>query len=103
MAYGLFGSELLALFLGVSEASACFQPLYAHTGAEGGAVGSYNVFAYQFKFHLVLHLLAPFNEAALEVVVFLGYLAEFDVPVYDALLEETIAVGIATVEIDGAY
>lgn len=103
VAHGLLGGQLLALLLGVTESRTRFYSLYAHSAAEGGAVGSYNVLAHQLEYHLVLHLLAPLNETALEVVVLLGYFLEIDVLADDALLEETIAVGIATVEIDGSY
>ena len=94
---------LLALFLGVAEACAALDALYAHTGAECGAISAYDVLVGEFKGYLVLCLLAPLDEFALEVVVLLGYLVELYVCTYDALFEETVAVGVATVEVDGTY
>ena len=103
MVYGLFGGVLLALFLGVAEARAALDALDAHTGAEGGAIGAYDVLIGELKGYLILCLLTPLDELALEVVVLLGYLIKLYVCAYDALCEEAVAVGVATVEVDGTY
>jgi hypothetical protein len=101
--HGLFGGVLLALFLGVAEACATLDALNAHSGAESGAVGAYDVLVGEFEMDLVLCLLAPLDKLALEVVVLLGYLVKIDVGAYNTLGEEAVAVGIAMVEVDGAY
>ena len=102
VAHGLLGGKLLALLLGIAEAGAELEPLDAYAAAEGGAVGAHGVLVHEFEHDAVLRLLAPLDELALEVVVLLGYLLEVDVFAYEAMFEETVAPGIATVEVDGA-
>lgn len=103
MAHGLLGGQLLALLLGVAEAGAELEPLDAYATAEGGAVGPYGVLVHKLEHDGKLCLLAPLDKLALEVVVLLGYLLEVDVFAYEAMFEETVAPGIATVEVDGAH
>ena len=103
VAHGLLGGKLLALLLGISEADAKLHALDAYATAEGGTVGAYGILIYKLKHDGKLRLLAPLDELALEVVVLLGYLLEVDVLAYEAMLEEAVAPGIATVEVDGAH
>ena len=101
MAQGLLGGELLAFLLGIAEAGAKLESLDAYTSAEGGAVGTYDTLTHEFELQLVLHLLAPLDESALEVVILLGHLVNVDMLAYDATVEETIAIAVAAVKVDG--
>lgn len=103
MAHGLLGGKLLALLLGIAKAGAKLESLDAYAAAEGGAVSAHGILVYKFKHDGKLCLLAPLDKLALEVVVLLGYLLEVDVFAYEAMFEEAVAPGIATVEVDGAY
>lgn len=99
--HGLFGGVLLALFLGVAEACATLNALNAHSGAESGAVGAYDVLVGEFEMDLVLCLLAPLDKLALEVVVLLGHLVDVDMHAHDTLLEEAVAIAVSAVQVDG--
>ena len=101
VAHGLLGGKLLALLLGVAEASAKLHTLDAHATAEGGAVGAYGVLIDKLKHDGKLRLLAPLDELALVVHLLVGYLIEVEQAMEDALVDELHATGIATVEIDG--
>ena len=103
VAQGLLGGKLLALLLGIAESSAKLEPLDAYTSAEGGTVGTYDTLTHEFELQLVLYLLAPLDELALEVVVLLGHLVDVDMPAHNATVEETIAIAVAAVEVDGTY
>jgi hypothetical protein len=94
---------LLALLLRVAEACAELNSLDTHAAAECGAIGTDDVLAHEFKLQFVLFLLAPLDEFALVIVILLGHLVEVDVLANETFLKETIAVGIATIEINGSH
>ena len=100
VAHSLFGRELLALFLGVSESDAKFDTLNTNSSAEGGAIGTHGVLVQQFEVDFALCFLPPLDELALEVVILFGYLVEVYMCSYDTLLEEAVAVAISAVEVD---
>lgn len=103
VAHGLFGGKLLTLFLGIAETGTKLETFYAYAATEGGAVGAYRVLVHKLEHDGKLCLLAPLDELALEVVVLLGHLLEVDMLSYQAMLEEAVAPGIATVEVDGSH
>ncbi len=103
VAHGFLGGKLLALLLGVAEAGAKLHALDAYAAAEGGAVSAHGILVHKFKHDGKQCLLAPLDKLALEVVVLLGHLLEVDVLAYQSMLEEAVAPGIATVEVDGAH
>lgn len=102
MTHSLFGSKLLALLLGVSESRACLYALNAYAATECGTIGPYDILVHQLELYFVLRLLTPLYELALEIIILLGYLLYIYMFPYDTFLEETVTVGISTVEIDGS-
>ena len=94
---------LLALLLRIAKSRTALDILDAHAGTERRAVGAHDILVGEFEHEPVLRLLAPLDELALEVVVLPGHLIKLDVPAYDTLLEESVAICIATVEIYRAY
>lgn len=101
--HGLLGGKLLTLLLGVAESGSELQPLDADTAAEGRAVGTHRILIHQLEQHLVLGLLAPLDELALEVIVLLGHLVNVDMLADEPLLEEAVTPRIATVEVNGPH
>ena len=100
--HGLLGGMLLTLLFGISEARAKLKSFDAYPCAEGGAIGSYGVLVDQLECHLVLHFLAPFYQLALEVVILFGHLVYIYMFVHDALLEESVTVGVSSIKVDGS-